>query len=139
MTELAVTGIGGKLEVGNGASPEVFTEIAEIVSIDGPTLSLEEKDATTLDGGGVKQSIPGLADYGSMELELYFTKHSTHTQLRGDAVGRTERNYKITFPTDPATVGEFAGYVLKWGQSMNSTDPLRATISLKINSAITWS
>lgn len=139
MTQLARTGIGGTLEVGNGASPEVFTAIAEIVSVDGPSLSIEEKDATTLDSGGVKQSIPGLVDYGQLDVELLFTKHSTHTALRGDATGRTERNYRITFPTSPVTVGAFAGYVNKWGQNMNPTDAMKANVGLKINSAIAWS
>ena len=139
MTEKARTGIGGKLQVGNGASPEVFTDIAEIVNVDGPNLSLEEKDATTLDGGGVKQSIPGLIDYGAIDLELLFTKHATQTQLRNDATGRTERNYKITFPTSPTTVGDFSGYVNKWGQVMSPTDPMSAKVGLKINSAIIWS
>lgn len=139
MTNLAKTGIGGKLQVGNGASPEVFTDIAEIVSIDGPNLSLEEKDATTLDSGGVKQTIPGLVDYGSLDLEMYFIKHSTQTQLRGDATSRVERHYKITMPTSPTTVGTFTGYVNKWGQGMSPTDPMSAKVGIKINSAITWS
>lgn len=138
MTELARTGIGGTLEVGNGASPEVFTAIAEIVSVDGPSLSIEEKDATTLDSGGVKQSIPGLVDYGQLDIELLFTKHSTHTALRNDATARAERNYRITFPTSPTTIGAFSGYVNKWGQNMNPNDPMRANVGLKINSAVSW-
>ena len=138
MTEKAKTGIGGSLRVGNGASPEVFTDIAEIVSIDGPNLSLDEKDATTLDSGGGKQSIPGLIDYGSYDIELLFTKHATQTQLRGDSVARTERNYRVTRPTSPTTVETFRGYVSKWGQGMSPQDPMSAKVTLKINSAITF-
>lgn len=139
MTEKAKTGIGGKLQVGNGASPEVFTDVTELVNVDGPNLSLEEKDATTLDGGGVKQSIPGLVDYGALDLEMLFIKHATQVQLRNDATARTERNYRITFPTSPTTVGNFRGYVNKWGQSMSPSDPMPAKVTLKINSVITWS
>lgn len=138
MTNLAKTGIGATLSVGDGASPEVFTAIGEIVSVSGPNLESKLVDATTLDSGGVEQQIPGLRNYGSLDFDILFIKETKQTQFRSDVETGTQRNYKLSLPTSVATVAAFTGLPSKWGMSITPNDPMKASCSLKINSAITW-
>jgi hypothetical protein len=47
---------GTDLKIGNGASPEVFTSIPQIVSIDGPSSARSEKTVTHLKSTAVETS-----------------------------------------------------------------------------------
>lgn len=138
MTNLAKTGIGATLSVGDGAGPEVFTAIGEIVGITGPNLESKAVDATTLDSNGVEQEIPGLRNYGSLDFEMLFIKASLQTQFRADVEAGTQRNYRLSLPTSPATTATFTGLPKKFGMTINPNDPMKAACGLKINSAITW-
>jgi hypothetical protein len=138
MTNLAKTGIGATLSVGDGATPEVFTAIGEIVGISGPNLETKLVDATTLDSNGVEQQIPGLRNYGSLDFEMLFIKAALQTQFRADTEGGTQRNYRLSLPTSPATTATFVGLPMKFGMTVNPNDPMKAACGLKINSSITW-
>ena len=52
MTAAAKAGVGTTFSVGDGASPEVFTAIGEIVNASGPNISAEQIEVTTLDSSG---------------------------------------------------------------------------------------
>jgi predicted secreted protein len=141
MTALAKSGIGTVVAVGDGASPEVFTAIAEIVSADGPSIEAEDIDVTTLDStGGFKEFISGLKDGGTLDLSLLFTKGATQIGLRADleATPPTARNYRLTIPTSPNTIADFSATPKSFSHSQSPTAALAAEVSLKISGAITW-
>ena len=95
---MSFKGVGTILERGDGASPEVFTAIAKIVSISGPEESKDELDDTTLDSaGGYKEFVSGLKDGGSMTLALNYNPADTgQAALQTDYAAGTKQNYRLT-------------------------------------------
>jgi hypothetical protein len=132
----AVLGAGSALKLGNGASPEVFTTIAEILRC-GPIGSVTpEVDVTNLDSTA-KEYIGGLPDGASVEFEGNWTKATQQTALR-DAVGTT-KNFVMEWADSPASSASFAMVVL--GFSMGETTPesqLTFTVQGRITGDITW-
>jgi predicted secreted protein len=139
MTTEAKTGIGTTVQMSDVVSPLAFTAIAEIVSAAGPSISAEEIDVTTLDStGGFKESISGLKDGGTLELELLFTKNAQQVAIRTAVENGTLKTFLITWPTSPNTTAQFNGTPLTWGQNAEANSPLNASVSVKISGAITW-
>ena len=139
MTASAKAGLGTTVGMSAVVSPLVFTDIAEIVSAAGPSISAEDIDVTTLDStGGFKESIAGLKDGGTLELELLFTKTTQQTDIRDAVAAGTTKVFLITWPTSPNTTAQFNGVPLTWGQNAESNAALNASVSVKISGAITW-
>ena len=73
MTDNALLGIGSALQRGDGASPEVFTTIAEILSIGGPSLTAGTVDATSMESlDRYAEFIAGLKDGGEVSFTIAF-------------------------------------------------------------------
>ena len=91
---------GTLLQRGDGATPEVFTTIAEINNIEGPELEAEEIEVTNHDSpDGYKEFIPGLKDGGSISIEGNFVAtDDTHQQLIADFESGEVNNYRILLP-----------------------------------------
>lgn len=138
MTTKARTGIGAALKLGNAASPEVFTAIAGITSINGPELSSEEIEVTSLDSpGGYKEFINGLKDGGTVSITVNFSNDSQQRTLRS-LVGGAARNFQLTLPTSPECLAEFAANVTSWNQTTEAAAAMTADISFKISGEPNW-
>lgn len=133
----ALTSQGMTLGVGDGASPEVFTTIAEINSIDGPGGQANEIDVTDL-SSTAKEYLIGLQDEGDVTLEInYIPQNTQHAQLRSDKASATQRNYRITFTDSPATTWTFAAYVKGFSISNSVDDRTVASVVLRVTGSIT--
>ena len=67
MTTAAQIGAGTLFKRGDGASPEVFTTIAEVTSVDGPTSVFDIIDVTTMEStGNDREFIAGKGDPGGI-------------------------------------------------------------------------
>lgn len=93
---------GTTLEIGDGASPIVYTAIGEVVDISGPTSSRGEIDGTHL-GSTAKEFDLELIDHG----ELTFTcnyRPGDAGQVNLDALFTTDpppsRSWRLTLPID---------------------------------------
>jgi predicted secreted protein len=136
----AVKGIGTTFGVGDAASPEVFTTIAEILTISGPNISAEEIEVTNLDSPNeFKEYISGLKDGGTIDIEVNWIKDAGQVSLRDDIVAGTKRNYELVFPTSPETTAVFNGLPLTMGFSADPASQVTASISIRISGAIVWS
>ena len=132
----AVLGAGSALKLGNAASPEVFTTIAEILRC-GPIGSITpEVDVTNLDSTA-KEYIGGLPDGASVEFEGNWTKSAQQTGIR-TAVGTT-RTFRMQWADSPMTSATFSMVIL--GFNMGETTPesqLTFSVSGRITGAIAW-
>lgn len=136
----AVKGVGTLLQVGDGASPEVFTTLSEVTSLSGPSIAAEEIEVTNMDSpNGFKEYITGLKDGGTVDFDCNWIKSTSQTQIRDDITAGTTRNYKITFQTSPTTVALFTGLPLSMAFSADPNSAVTASLSVRISGDITWS
>lgn len=137
MSVNAIRSQGIKVAKGNGASPEVFTDIPEIVSFSGPGGSGQVIDVTDLDSAAIEK-IMGLPDEGQLTLEInYRPDNAVHAGLRTDRANQTLRNFRITFTDPGATTWTFAAYVLNFTAQGGVNAAGRASVTLEITGAIT--
>lgn len=125
---------GAQLQIGDGAMVEVFTAIAQVRDIGGPSLSLDTLDVTTHDSTDAwRDFVGGLKDGGEVSLELVYNPDSlTQIALRTDLDGRTVRNFKLVFPDATSTTWAFAATVTGFEPSANVGDELSASCTLKV-------
>lgn len=118
MTTGAKIGLGVTLARGDGASPEVFTKIAELIEITPPSMTKDQVEATHTDSAnGFREYIPGLKDGGEFTAVFNFlpnnaTQDNTAGGLLNDFLSvDTVGNWRITFPGSPVMTWTFAGTV----------------------------
>jgi predicted secreted protein len=135
----AFAGVGTTFKRGNGASVETFTAIAEINSIDGPNMSREQIDVTSLDStGGYREFIGSFRDGGSVSLDMNFTRDG-FVDMQDDFESDSVVNYQIVLSDSGATTLEFAGFVSDLSVSVTTDDKVTATVSIKVSGAVTLS
>ncbi|MGE4297038.1 MAG: phage tail tube protein [Desulfovibrionaceae bacterium] len=130
---------GVVLKRGDGASPEVFTDIAKIVGFTGPNGTATVRDNTTLaDQGKVKAM--GLVDEGQMTLECLLVPGDIgQAGLRADRLNGTLRNFKLVLTDAAQTTLTFSALVLSHPISGNSGDTVHMSVTLEISGIVDWS
>ena len=130
----AMSGFGTKLKIGDGADPEVFTELAEVNSVSGPGIALDTIDVThDASPGGYKEYAAGLLDGGEIKLELNFLPaNATQTGLLTALASRAAKNFKLEFPDSTVTTWSFAAFVTNFEPSAPVDGKLGASVTLKI-------
>ena len=75
---IAIPAIGTLLQVGNGASPELFSSVANIGDITGPTTQVAVVDVTshTSPAAPYRQKVPTLIDPGTLTIPVYIVPAS---------------------------------------------------------------
>lgn len=139
----AVPSHGTQLQIGDGGSPETFTTIAEVLDISGPSVEVDTEDVTSHDSGGWREHIATLVDAGEVEFEINFIPgNATHGPTAGlwqKLVNRAKGNYKLIFPTTPVTTCQFSAYVTNFELEAPVAGVLRASVTLRVIGAPTWS
>lgn len=133
---------GTLLKIGDGAgTAEVFTTIAEVGDIDGPSMSVDTIDMTNHSSPGArKEFIPSLIDSGEISFPVNFIPDdSTHDATTGIQKIMNDRdvwNWQMVFP-DTTTV-TFAAMVTKFGLKEPVAGKLSADVTLKISGQWLW-
>ena len=134
----AIASYGTLLKIGDGGGTEVFTTIAEVRDIKGPTLSMETKEVTNQTSTGAwKEYVGTLLDGGEVTFDINFipteTTHKLSTGLLKDMSAKTKRNFKLVFPDTGATTWAFSALIVKFDPDESVTGELKASVSLKIS------
>lgn len=142
MATAVVAAIGTLLKLGDGASPEVFSTIAEVRDIDGPTLSAEEIDVTNHSTtGNYAESISGLLDAGTVSFDVnYLPANSTHdasTGLLAEFEAKTRSNYQMVLTDTANTTQSFAAYVQQFSMRFPVREQNQAAVIIRIVGAPT--
>lgn len=136
----AVLGSGATLQLGNDASPQVYTTIAEVLRC-GPIGSTNpEVDVTNLDSTA-KEYIAGLADGNTVDFDVNFLPGSAQqTTLRTSQAAGATVNLRMVWQTSPNTQAQFDLVLLGFeiGET-TSESQVMASISGRISGAIFWS
>ena len=100
---MAISGVGTIFAKKAAGSSVVYTPIAEVKNIEGPSASRAFLDSTTLDAvDGWRTYIAGFKDLGTLTMTLNYTK-AGYSALLADLGSDTASNYKITLP-DSTTI-----------------------------------
>ena len=130
----AVIGYGTVFQRGNGASPEVFSAIGEVVSVAGPGLSRDAVDATHYTSpNGYREFISGMRDGGEVSVSMNLTTTNLAT-LKTDFDADTEVNYKIveTFGS-PLKTWAFSGLLTSLEIDRPNEDKVTINATFKIS------
>ncbi len=138
----AIHGHGTLLQIGDGASPENFTTIAEVTDINGPNISVDTVDVTSHSSpGAYKEYIVSLIEPGEVRFTVNFiptdATHGLTSGLLKDLQDRTLRNFQLVFPDATSTTYAFSAYVTGFQIKEPTTDVLGADVTLKITGQIT--
>lgn len=141
MATIAKISNGTLLKVGDGASPEVYTTVPEVMRLTGPSVRFDLLDVTSHDTVGFfREFIPGLADGEKIAASVNWRPSNTvHKNLRIDAYARTLRNFRIVFPDSSDNTVTSATYIESQIPKADIGTPLNMDISLKVTGAPVWS
>src|SRR5439155_8274016 len=133
----AIVTTGTVIKRGNGASPEVFTAIAEVVDIDPPSAVAGEIDVSHL-ASVAKEFRAGLRDFGSGTLTVNLIPGNAQQEgMEDDGATGVIRNFQI-INSDGITGRAFAAFVKAFKVDPIAIDGvLRAKITLRASGAVT--
>ena len=140
----AISSFGTLLKIGDGAGTETFTTIAEVLDIDGPTLTQDTVEVTSQTATARhKEYIVTLKDGGEVTFDVnYVTTDGTHNPTTGlikDYKDGTLRNFQIIFSDSGTTTWTIPAFVVSFGTTMPVNGALGAAITLKVSGEPTLS
>lgn len=135
-----INGFGTALQRGDGATPtEVFTTIANVTSINPPSMERETIDVTAHDSEDAwMEFVGGLKDGGEVSADVNYDP-SEHDVLVGDFDDEDPRNYRIVFPDDLATTWSFKAILTGFEPEAPYDDKLAASLTWKVTGKPTLS
>ncbi len=134
----AISSFGTLLKIGDGAPTEVFTTVAEVMDISGPTQTLATAEVTPQTAANRARVFIGtLIDGGEVSFDInYEPAGATHDQLTGllkDMRDVTLRNFQVIFPDAATTTWSLAAFVTTFDPTAPVDGALTASITLKIS------
>lgn len=110
-TPIAIPAINTLLQFGSGGSPEVWTTVANVGDLSGPTMKAQVQDVTSQSTGDYwRQKITTLLDAGEVSCPIYFVPNDTgHQALLEIFAGRSGNTgqptpWRILFPVAAGSV-----------------------------------
>jgi len=129
---------GCQILKGNGASPEVFTALGEVIDMSLDSGGAAEIDITNLDSTAKEFNL-GLPDYGNVSISCnYDPDDAQQTALKTDYDGQDSGNYRIDMSDSPQTTFSFTAYVSSWNAPrVTPDDVVKLDATLRITGAVT--
>jgi predicted secreted protein len=130
----AIAGLGTKFRRWN-ADSGTWETLAEIINIDGPSMSRETVDVTTLDTEDYREFIGSLRDAGDISFSMNFTR-AAYELMKNDFEDNNAKNYEIVLPDVDVTTLEFEGLVTELPLSIEVDSQISADVTIKISGAV---
>lgn len=138
----AFSSFGTLLQMGDGATPEAFTTIAEVGDIAGPALSSDTAEATNHSStDGMEEVVPTILRTGQVTFPINFVPTAV---TQGYTAGllyhwkqRTKKNWKLIFPDGSSTTWQFAAFIVGFAPKAPVNGILSADITLKVTGSPT--
>lgn len=139
MSSNAIEAQGMQLQIGDGATPEVFAKISEIKTFSGPGGSASVIDVSSLDSLSREKRM-GLGDEGQLQFTInYVPTDAQHAALRAARASREQTNFRLIFTDAGATQWDFAAFVTGFSVSGGVDAVVEAQVTLEITGTITES
>lgn len=140
----ALIGYGVHLARGDGASPEVFTNLAEVIDLSAPSMTKDSVEATHTDSpDSFREFIPGLKDGGEFTAVCNFLpSNATQDNTSGGALNdfineTTTRNWRISFPGSPTVTWTFKAVITGYEAVTPIDDRMTLNLTFKVAGAPT--
>lgn len=134
-----IPGQNSALYVGDGASPQSYTNIVYISGLTPPNETFTKSTFKTLESDTPK-SVGGGKEEKVVSFRLVWDNAlTTHQNLRADALSSTSvtRNYRVLLPYSPQYSMKFNGYVSKWEwEEISAETEIAATIEITVDGDI---
>lgn len=135
MATQARSAYGTKIKMGDGGSPETFTEIPEVGDIKGPSISVKTKDVTThgsAASGANEEIIPTMINGQEVTFPInYVETDPVHVAMIAAAQARTKKNFQKVNPEATKTIS-FSGYItgMDWADPVDGQRQIDVTITV---------
>lgn len=118
----------------------VYTTIASITDIDGPTAETQTFKPTTLDGGvGIPTKTTGYVDGGTVSCNGYFDPVETTHQACTDLLTTPAvSSWKIIWSDSATTTWAFSGVLTGFNPSASTDDGLKFSMSIAVDGIPTY-
>lgn len=118
----------------------VFTDIAQVRSITGPSIAKASIDSTHLKSpNGWRENVAGLKDGGEVTFELLFDPAETSHQEILDLLDEDQAtNFKIIWSDDASTEWPFAATLQSASPTAELDGLLLMSVTLKVSGEITF-
>lgn len=138
----AVHAFGTLLKRGDGGSPETFTSVAEVRSINGVNLTRDTSDVTHHESTGKwEEVIVGIKRSGQLTAEVnYLPGNATQNGSAGvlkDFNDGTKRNWEMVLTDASNLKWSFAAFVTGFATAAPRDGELIGTITLKLTGQVT--
>ena len=134
---------GSEFKVGDGATPEVFTAVAEVRDITPPQMERDAYEVTHHGSSdGYREFIPGWRDGSEAEFLLNWLPNDTTQDENTGLLSQFEdddlHNFQIVLPDSLATLA-FAGFITKFNPNTPIEEGADLSITLKVSGKVTVS
>lgn len=150
---IGIPAINTLLKVGNGASPEVYSTIANVGDITGPGLSSTVVDVTSHSTGNPwREKLITLLDNGDITFPLFFVPASDGPPVGTDPFGHSPQggvlalftsrgqggvagvpyNFALEYPDGLGTTDYFTGFVSKFSEKAAVAGVLMADVTITL-------
>lgn len=146
-SSVGFTTFGALIAVGDAASPEVFTTVAEVTAVKLPSQDRGNVEFTHHESPNEHRELkPGLRTSGPCQFTInYLPENATHMNASGGLLFFAEEaalaaihNWQVTLPDSPNTLWVFPAFVSKFDPSdMPVEGKGEASVELMISSAAT--
>ena len=126
---------GATFQRGDGASPEIFTTVTQLVNIGEVGVERSLIDVTNL-ASTIREFKGAIPDGAEIQLDFqYDSDEAGQTGLKTDLDANTVRNYRINIQDSSVAVFAFSGLVTSWQIS----NPIDNVVPLSVRVKITGS
>ena len=119
----------------------VFADIAQVISLDGPSMESETFEADTLDNSdaGIPYQPTGRTEGGSLSGELFLDPAMQgHNNMQFLLTDPEAEAWNLIFSDSGATEWPFAGAGISLSPTVALNDGLKASVSIKLNGLPTF-
>jgi hypothetical protein len=132
---------GVQLQMGDGATPENFTAIANLADVSGPSLALDTVEVTH-HGSQAKEFAATLVDGGDVSFPINWDPaEATHKNTAGGLsyalLNKQLKDFKIVYPDQAGSSIAFSAFVVGFEPDGPVTGKLSAKLKLRISGAVT--
>lgn len=113
-----------------------FVRIAEITAINGPGMTRDIIDVTSLSSvGGYREFIASFRNGGTVSLNMNFTR-ATYDKMKADFESDLQQFYRFLLPDISSTACSFYGCVTELPLSIPADDKITSDITIQISGEV---